>query len=190
MRRLATLLVLLTLCTTGCVYRRMTILSEPPGARVFVNNVEVGTTPCNVPTNSFIDYGTYRFTLFKDGFEPLDVMQPVPPEWWGYPAIDFFAEISPWDKRDRRIFTYQLQPMREKSGDELKQQADEFRQRAGGGGTIPNVVMPPPGVGGVVSPPPGAVGGSSPPPGFQPGPAGGTQQPPPGAGRTIPVPPQ
>ncbi|HMO36283.1 MAG TPA: PEGA domain-containing protein [Gemmatales bacterium] len=127
------------------MYRRMTILSDPPGARVFVNNVEVGTTPCSVPTNSFIDYGNYRFTLFKDGFEPLTVLEPVPPDWWQYPGLDFFAEISPFDNRDRRIFTYQLQPMREKSGDELKQQADEFRQRAGGGMLPPPPVPLPPG---------------------------------------------
>lgn len=200
MRRLAIVLVLLVLCSTGCVYRRMTILSEPPGARVFMNNVEVGTTPCNVPTNSFLDHGNYKFKLFKDGFEPLEVLEPVPPKWWEYPGIDFFAEISPFDHRDRRIFTYQLQPMKEKSGDELKQQADEFRQRGGGGGTLPAMpppgvqpglnVQPPPGVNGGVSLPPGAVGGATPPPGFQPGPATGAQQPPPGVERTIPVPPQ
>ena len=135
------LLLALVLVSTGCVYRRMTILSDPPGARVFINNVEVGTTPCNVPTNAFIDHGNYKITLFKDGFEPYEALEPVPPKWWQYPGIDFLAEVGPFDQRDRRVFTYQLQPMREKSGDELKQQADEFRQRGGGGGTM-NAVPP------------------------------------------------
>jgi hypothetical protein len=115
---------------SGCVYRRMSIMSDPPGARVFVNNVEVGATPCDVPTNLFVDHGNYQFTLFKDGYEPLLVLQPVPAkpyEWFG---IDLFTEvISPFPYFDRRVFAYQLQPVREKSGDELKQQGDAFRAR-------------------------------------------------------------
>ncbi len=120
---------------TGCVLRRMTIMSDPPGARVFVNNVEVGTTPCDVPSNLYIDNGNYKFTLFKDGFEPLEVLQPVPAKTYQYFGIDLFSEVlSPHTYNDRRIFSYQLQPMREKSGDELKQHADEFRMRGMGVG--------------------------------------------------------
>jgi hypothetical protein len=159
------LLVLLALVSTGCVYRRMTILSDPPGARVFINNVEVGTTPCNVPTNAFIDHGNYKITLFKDGYEPFEVLEPVPPQWFQYPGIDFLAEVGPFTQKDRRVFTYQLQPMREKSGDELKQQADEFRQRGGG-----NTVMPTP-------------------PGTATAPTGATI-PPPTSAPAMPLPPQ
>lgn len=149
-------LMIISNISTGCIYRRMTILSEPPGARVFVNNVEVGTTPCNVPTNAFLDHGNYKFTLFKDGFEPLEVLQPVPANAYEYPAIDFLAEICPVEYRDKRVFTYTLQPVREKSGDELKQQADEFRQRGGGGMfNVPPAVSPPP-ASQPVSPPPNA----------------------------------
>lgn len=203
MRRFGLILLFAMLVLgTGCVYRRMTILSDPPGARVFVNNIEVGTTPCNVPTNAFIDHGNYKFTLFKAGFEPLEVLQPVPPKWYEYPGIDAFAELGPWVTRDHRIFTYQLQPAREKSGDELKQQADEFRQR--GSGVSPNVIPMQPGVspppmspangatpppGPVGSPPPGAVG--SPPPGVtgSPPPGGNGGMPPPATGPSLPVPP-
>lgn len=167
--------LLLLVASTGCVYRRMTILSEPAGARVFVNNVEVGSTPCNVPTNVYLDQGNYKITLFKDGYEPLEVLQPVPPKPYQYPGIDFLAEISPFNYHDHRIFSYQMQPMREKSGDELKQQADEFRQRGSGVLSTPLVpgVSPPPNV---VMPPP--VNGTAPPP--------NTVEP----GRVIPVPPQ
>jgi hypothetical protein len=122
--------LLVVLLLSGCVFRRMTIMSDPPGARVFVNNVEVGSTPCDVPSNLYLDNGTYKFTLFKDGFEPLQVMQPVPPKTYELFGIDAFSEVlNPFPYYDRRIFSYQLQPMREKSGDELKQQADEFRSK-------------------------------------------------------------
>jgi PEGA domain len=163
MRRFAVNLALLMLIlSSGCVYRRMTVMSDPPGARLFVNNLEVGTTPCIVPTNAFIDYGNYKFTLFKDGFEPLEVLQPVPPKWYEYPGIDAFTELGPWTVRDHRIFTYQLQPAHEKSGDELKQQADEFRQRGNAIGlpTVPMTTEPPPGTSAPplgVSPPPNTV---------------------------------
>lgn len=178
-----TLGMLILLLSTGCVYRRMTIMSDPPGARVFVNNVEVGTTPCNVPTNAFIDFGNYKFTLFKDGFEPLEVLQPVPPKWYEYAGIDFFAEVGPWTVKDLRIFSYQMQPVREKSGDELKQHADEFRQRGSGVVTMPPAVAP---VNGTAPPLPGGSGPVSPPPGST-----GPASPPPGAVTpSIPVPPQ
>jgi hypothetical protein len=126
-------LLFLLLLQAGCVYRRMTIMSDPPGARVFVNNIEVGTTPCDVPTNLYLDQGKYKFTLFKDGFEPREVIQPVPAkpyEWFG---VDLVTEVlSPFPHHDRRIFTYQLLPIQEKSGDELKKQADEYRTRGQG----------------------------------------------------------
>ena len=182
-RACSTMVFLLVVLNTGCVFRRMTVMSDPPGARLFVNNVEVGTTPCNVPTNAFIDLGNYKFTLFKDGFEPLEVLQPVPPKWYEYPGVDVFSELGPWMVRDLRVFNYQMQPVREKSGDELKQQADEFRQRGGGGASTSPVI---PGPGTVVpgSPPPGIApaAGVSPPP--------GVATPPRSASPTIPVPPQ
>ena len=192
MRRFAVILpLLLLLLSTGCVFRRMTVMTDPPGARLFVNNIEVGTTPCIVPTNAFIDYGNYKFTLFKDGYEPLEVIQPVPPKWYQYPWIDAVTELGPWTVRDQRLFSYQLQPAREKSGDELKQQADEFRQRGNaiGSAPIPMTTVAP---AGTTAPPttfapPGAVAPSgnvvAPPPMTNAPPLGST-------GTTIPVPPQ
>jgi hypothetical protein len=137
---LAGLLVLVLL--PGCVYRRMTIITDPPGARLFVNNVEVGTTPCDVPSNLYLDHGTYKFTLFRDGFEPLEILQPVPPKPYQVFGIDFFSEVvSPFPYNDHRYFSYQMQPVREKSGDELKQNAEDFRMR--GLGIAAPVPVPP-----------------------------------------------
>ncbi len=131
MLRTPIIVALLTLAMLpGCVYRRMTVITDPPGARLFVNNIEVGTTPCDVPSNLFIDYGNYKFTLFRDGFEPLEVQQPVPPKPYEVFGVDFFSEVlNPFPTYDHRYFSYQLKPVQEKSGDELKQQADEFRVR-------------------------------------------------------------
>ena len=59
------------LCSTaglGCVQRRMTIRSSPPGAMVYVDNQEIGTTPVST---GFTYYGTREFRLVKDGYETL-----------------------------------------------------------------------------------------------------------------------
>ena len=111
-----------------------------------------------------------------------------------------FARAGRAPEHQRRQPVFFDQAAQQLSFAEQMRLADEFRQRGGGGGTLPAMpppgvqpglnVQPPPGVNGGVSLPPGAVGGATPPPGFQPGPATGAQQPPPGVERTIPVPPQ
>jgi hypothetical protein len=38
-------MLLLAVAATGCVQRRMTIRSDPPGALVYVDDYQIGTTP-------------------------------------------------------------------------------------------------------------------------------------------------
>jgi hypothetical protein len=62
------LLVCIAACclSTGCVRRRLTVRTSPPGAQVFVDDQEIGTTPCS---SSFVYYGPGRkVTLIKDGY--------------------------------------------------------------------------------------------------------------------------
>src|SRR5687767_2042073 len=51
---------------TGCVRRRLTVRTNPPGAQVFVDDQEIGVTPCSA---SFIYYGTRKITVMKDGYK-------------------------------------------------------------------------------------------------------------------------
>ena len=55
----------MALASTGCVERRYTIRSNPPGALVYVNGEEIGTTPVS---RSFTYYGDRDITLIQDGF--------------------------------------------------------------------------------------------------------------------------
>lgn len=60
---------LLTLALlAGCAQRHAVVTSEPTGATVFVNDVEVGRTPL---TFDFTYYGVYDVRVEKQGFEPL-----------------------------------------------------------------------------------------------------------------------
>jgi hypothetical protein len=103
-------LAAIALCASqiGCVERRLTIRSNPPGAVVYVDDYPIGTTP--VATN-FVYYGTRKIRLVKDGYETLTVLQPVPSPWYEVPPLDFFSEnLWPHEVRDQRVLDYQLMP--------------------------------------------------------------------------------
>ena len=85
------LIVATTLPATGAVRRRLNVNSNPAGALVYVDNQEIGTTPCSV---DFTYYGTREVRLIKPGFETLTVNQPIPTPWYEYVPLDFVSEKS------------------------------------------------------------------------------------------------
>src|SRR5688500_8891874 len=61
--RSALLFLVLTVAVAGCgVQRSLTVQSEPPGALVYLNGLEVGRTPV---TRDFTWYGVYDVELRK-----------------------------------------------------------------------------------------------------------------------------
>lgn len=140
--------VLCVACLSGCVRRRMTIRTNPPGAMVYVDGYPIGTTP--VSTN-FVHYGTRELKIILDGHEPLTVEQPIPAPWYQIPPIDFVAEtLVPTEIRDHRTLNYQLLPQRVVPPDELRARAEDLRARAASPGVAPpsaSAVQPPPGPG-------------------------------------------
>jgi hypothetical protein len=94
MNRVPTMLVLLALVLAGagCVRRVIDITSDPPGARVWVNDREAGRTPCSV---EFTHYGRYDVRLRREGFEPVagwgDADEPV----WDFVGCDLVSEVVP-----------------------------------------------------------------------------------------------
>ncbi len=112
----------------GCVSRRMTIASDPPGALVVLEGRELGYTPVSV---DFTYYGTREFTLIKDGYETLTVEQPVAAPWYQYPVVDFFADnLKPGHKTDRHLFRYALQPSRIVPNQDLLQRGEMLRNES------------------------------------------------------------
>ena len=111
----------------GCVRRRMTIRTNPPGAMVYIDEYEVGTTPVST---EFTYYGDRKIRLVKDGYETATFIQPVRAPWYQWPVIDFFAEtFSPHEIRDQQVFDYQLRPQRVVPTDELLQRAEGLRRK-------------------------------------------------------------
>jgi hypothetical protein len=128
-RRASVIFVLLGVvaCTnfSGCVFRRMTIRSDPPGALVLLDGEEVGFTPY---TADFTYYGTREITLIKPGYETLTTLQAVPTPFHQIPGIDFFADnLSPFKVTNRHEFTYKLQSQRIVPTQELLNRANHLR---------------------------------------------------------------
>jgi hypothetical protein len=132
---LAFVVGLASVLQTGCVRRRMTIRSNPPGALVYVDDQEIGVTPA---ATEFVYYGTRKIQIFADGYEPLTVKQPFPAPWYQIPPLDFFVEnLWPWEIRDERAIQFDLQPQQLVPNEKLIERAESLR-----GNTQAGVVTP------------------------------------------------
>ena len=164
---------------SGCVQRRMTIVSNPPGAQVFIDGYEIGTTPV---ATDYIYYGTRQIKLVKDRYETLTVMEPIRAPWYQIPPLDFVSEnVVPTEIRDERVLRYDLVPQRIVPQEELVGRAEGLRQASAIGVAGPAGALPP----GATYGQPGAMYGS-------PGPPVGLTPLPPGAplGQPHAIPPQ
>lgn len=110
----------------GCVQRRMTIRSNPPGAQVYIDDQEIGRTPVST---DYTYYGKRNIRLVKDGFETLTVKQSVWAPWYEWPGLEFVSEnLWPWEIRDERTFDYQMQPSMVVPSQTLLGRAEELRR--------------------------------------------------------------
>ncbi len=129
MRRQAILLgvLLATGLSAGCVERSFIIETNPPGAFVLVNDQPLGASPVD---GSFVYYGKYHFTLFKDGFVTQHVVQDIPIPWFEYWPVDwFFENLWPFKLQDKHRFCYQLVPAQLPNTEELLRRSEELRQQ-------------------------------------------------------------
>jgi hypothetical protein len=109
----------------GCVSRRMTFVSNPPGAMVLLEGREIGYSPASA---DFIYYGTRQVTMIKDGYETKTDLVTIPAPWYQWPVIEFFADNF-WPHRvtDRRVFSFDLQPKLMIPDEELRARARQLR---------------------------------------------------------------
>ncbi len=100
--------------------RRIVVTSDPPGARVWVNDIEIGTTPAET---SFKFYGRYDVRLEKPGYEPLSKARTARAPVHEWPVIDLVALAVPHRFKDRVEWHFDLEPSLERVQDEA-----EFRE--------------------------------------------------------------
>lgn len=110
----------------GCIERRIQITSEPPGATVWLNDVEIGTTPTEA---EFRYFGVYDVRLHKTGFEPVATHKKAEAPFYEYPGPDLIAEAIPGTNETVIKWHFTLEPAKELQGDP-RQAEDQLIQRA------------------------------------------------------------
>lgn len=121
-------ILLISLLVTGCVERRLTVVTEPAEAVVWLNDEEIGVSPVTV---NFNWYGDYRVRIEKPGYEILNTHRKLDRPTHDRFPLDFFAEVL-WPGRieDAYTWNFELAPYQQKSADELIESAMELKQQA------------------------------------------------------------
>jgi len=97
----------LMLCATGCVERKLLVRSEPSGATVTINDVEVGRTPLEA---GFTYFGQYDVKVEKEGYEPLREKRRAATPVWEYPPIDIVTMALPFTATRTAEWDFTLAP--------------------------------------------------------------------------------
>ncbi len=114
-------LLLPALLLPGCVDRKIRVTSDPPGATVWLNDVEIGRTPAEA---DFTFYGRYDVRLEKDGYEPLWTSRKAGAPIWQWPGPDLIAEAIPLRFDDVVEWHFELTPALESTTDPETLDAD------------------------------------------------------------------
>lgn len=131
--------VVLSMCC-GCVERRYTIRTDPPGAQVIVNGENIGPSPAS---RNYYYYGDREVTLVANGYETKTIIQPMDAPWWDNYLTEFFSEnLVPYVIRDDREYSYKMEPARTPTQEEIQGRAEALRSEAN--------VLPPPRRGGIL----------------------------------------
>ncbi len=119
----------------GCVERSVTLVSDPPGSLVYLNDVQQGTTPCTV---QFKWYGDYSVRLRKKE----NIGTPLKPDyvyyflhthkttkrpWFQWYGVDLFASILPIKFKDHEIWAFIVPQVPELSTAQLVQKAKKLK---------------------------------------------------------------
>ena len=120
-------IAILAICP-ACVRRTINITTEPPNARVFLNDQEVGRSAV---TTDFLWYGDYGVTIRKEGYETLQTNWIIKPPWYQHIPLDFFTEVLwPGQLHDTHSRHFILEPAKIPTQEELIGRAGETRDRA------------------------------------------------------------
>lgn len=131
-----------SLAMGGCLERRIFITTEPSGALVHLNDVEVGRSPVDV---DFTYYGEYDVRITKEGYAPLNTSANAKTPIYEQPGIDIVAELLPGRRITKIRWHFDLEPI-SSDADDVIARARSLRAQIGAGETAPieDGVMGPP----------------------------------------------
>jgi hypothetical protein len=122
----------------GCVERKITILSNPDGARLQVNGREMPRTPC---TFTFDWYGDYDIILRYEKEEKDAAGNPIRRVYYLHthqkaeaPAhqtlgIDLLTDLAPWTVKDHKTWTFVIPEVTNSSVADRVERALELKDR-------------------------------------------------------------
>jgi PEGA domain len=99
------LLAGLALLASGCIHRSLSVRTEPPGAKVYINEQLKGESPV---AYDFEWYGWHRVTIKKDGYERVDDKRLIRAPFYLWIPLDLVMEVLPFPVRDRKEWMYTL----------------------------------------------------------------------------------
>ncbi len=126
------LLPLFLLSLPACVQRQIRVTSTPPGARVLLNDREIGVTPVEA---RFTFYGGYDIQLLLPGYEPVHALRHAKAPLYEYPGPDLIATALPLNLNNTIEWHFDLTPVPEAADPEgaregLLDRAADLRERA------------------------------------------------------------
>ncbi|MGD9692432.1 MAG: PEGA domain-containing protein [Phycisphaerales bacterium] len=113
---------------TGCIERTIHITSEPPGAMVWVNDVEVGRTPVDV---EYEWEGAYDVRVMLEGYEAVWEKREVKGAAHDFPGVDLVATVAPARFRSETSWHFELRAAQD-DVDGLLERGTRMRERAEG----------------------------------------------------------
>ncbi len=125
-----------SLCvTTGCVRRKLTVRTNPPGAMVYVDRQPLGASPAST---QFTYWGSRHIEVVGDGYRTEKVIRTFYPPWYQIPPFDFVAEtLWPWEIKAYREVDITMVPEPNVANEELIARADDLRTQAAAGVAVP-----------------------------------------------------
>lgn len=113
---------------SGCVRRTARFTTEPAGARLYLNDEDVGRTPVTV---AFTWYGDYDVRYRLKGYQTLHTHVRLNPPVYQIFPLDFFTEVMwPGELHDHHdVPTQTLLQAEPIDSATLQQRALEFRDR-------------------------------------------------------------
>ncbi len=134
----------------GCVERSITVVTSPQHAVVYLNDVEVGRSPCKVPFEWYGDYSV-RLRAKKNlgtAADPhwvyyyLHTHRTAHAPWFQWIGPDLFAALIPVHFKDDKIWAFIVPPVAQQTSADLIKNAEHLKAQ-----------MPPPPAAARPSPP-------------------------------------
>lgn len=126
LQNIALLILFLSICfCIGCVERKLTIITEPSGALVALNDEEIGISPVTV---GFEWYGDYSVRITKDGYQTLNTHKDLKRPLRDVVFLDLLDDTLN-TRADEYTWTFKLAPYQEPNKAELIEDALKMKKQ-------------------------------------------------------------